>query len=205
MQAAGFLVSDAVAELWRATRDRHGFAGFAEQAAPQLIRWEAAHGWTRVGEGSVAQKETTLAQVVAGMLAVPDHWIGFATEYLNALDAVADQGSGKRRWYWSADRERRERARALAEWHGILLDRLYGSETEGLLDRMAGHPALAGPELTFLQARLAELHGEDEQVRDLTYQCLQTLAGHPGFHHFAHRVEAPLPPRAQTSPAAHPR
>lgn len=75
---------------------------------------------------------------------------------------MADEGSGKRRWYWPADRERRERTRALAEWHGMLLDRLYGSEAERLLDRLAVHRALAGPELTFLQARLAHVHGGDD-------------------------------------------
>lgn len=34
----------------------------------------------------------------------------------------------------------------------------------GYWSRLAGHPALAGPELTFLQARPAHLHGEDDQA-----------------------------------------
>lgn len=40
MEAANFVVSDAVAALWRALRDHHGFTGFARLAAVQLIRWE---------------------------------------------------------------------------------------------------------------------------------------------------------------------
>jgi hypothetical protein len=37
----------------------------------------------------------------------------------------------------------------LAEWHGLLLDRLDGAEAADRLDRPASHPALGGPELTF--------------------------------------------------------
>lgn len=58
--AAGFVVSDVAAVLWASTWERCGFHKFAETAAPQLIRWESRHGWTRYGEGSVAAKETTL-------------------------------------------------------------------------------------------------------------------------------------------------
>ena len=59
--AAGFVVSDVAAVLWAWTWERHGFRAFAESAAPQLIRWESSHGWTRYGEGPVAAKETSLA------------------------------------------------------------------------------------------------------------------------------------------------
>src|SRR5690606_32489830 len=89
MQAAGFVVSDAVAMLWSRLRDRHGFPGSAERAAPQLLRWEAPYGWTRYGFGSVAEKETTLAQVLSGKIQIPDHWESFASHYLAALDAAA--------------------------------------------------------------------------------------------------------------------
>ena len=54
--AAGFVVSDAAAALWAWIWERHGFRAFAESAAPQLIRWESSHGWTRYGEGPVAAK-----------------------------------------------------------------------------------------------------------------------------------------------------
>jgi len=49
-------------------RDRHGFAVFAERAAPQLIRWESRWGWTRHGDDKVSEKETSLASVLARML-----------------------------------------------------------------------------------------------------------------------------------------
>ncbi len=83
--AAGFVVSDAAAALWSATLRRHGFPKFAETAAPQLIRWESTHGWTRNGDGPTAAKETTLAVVLAGILTVPDAWEGFAEQYRKAL------------------------------------------------------------------------------------------------------------------------
>jgi hypothetical protein len=55
MEAAGFVVSDAVALLWAELQAQYGFAGFAERAAPQLIRWESRYGWTRSGWGRVSQ------------------------------------------------------------------------------------------------------------------------------------------------------
>lgn len=200
MQAAGFVVSDAVAGLWAAVRDRHGFAGFAERAAPQLIRWGSPHGWTRRGDGRIAGRERSLAQMLAGMLQAPDHWAGFAACYAGALDAVAaGEEGGTRRRGWPTGRERQERARALADWHGMLLDRLASSEAEGLLDRIAGHPALGGPELVFVQARLADLRGDTHQTRELVHRCLEELPGHRGFHALAEGSGAPLPPRARDS------
>ncbi len=83
MEAAGFVASDAVALLWARLQAQHGFAGFARRAAPQLIRWESRHGWTRSGWGRVSQKETSLASVLARMLRAPDAWAGFADRYLD--------------------------------------------------------------------------------------------------------------------------
>jgi hypothetical protein len=205
VQAAGFVVSDAVALLWSTVRDRHGFAGFADRAAPQLIRWETAYGWTRSCYGQVADQETSLAAVLAGMLHAPDLWIGFAQRYVDALDHLTDSGaSATRRVPRSADRDRQERAGALAGWHDMLLDRLLHSEAEGLLDRLTVHPTLTGPELTFLQAQLAYQRGDAEHARKLAHACLEKLPGHPGFHDFADRIGAPLPPRAQQIHAARP-
>ena len=152
VQAAGFVVSDAVAGLWHAIRDRHGFATFVERAAPQLLRWETGHGWTRYGFGSVAGKETSLAAVLEGMLQAPDHWRAFAVRYLEVLDEAADRTPGTpRHRSRSTGGDRAARARALADWHTLLPDRLAGAEDEDLLDRLVGHPALAGPERTRLQ------------------------------------------------------
>lgn len=89
VEAAGFVLSDAAALLWEFTRDRLGFAAFADRAAPLLIRWESRYGWTRSGYGKTSEKETSLAQVLASMLRTPDMWTGFAERYLAALDQLA--------------------------------------------------------------------------------------------------------------------
>lgn len=78
VEAAKVVVSDEVAQLWTRVRDHAGFPAFAEQAAPQLVRWESRYGWTRTGFGQVAQKESSLASVLASMLQVRDAWMTFA-------------------------------------------------------------------------------------------------------------------------------
>ena len=85
----------------------------------------------------------------------------------------------------------------LAEWHGLLLERLVGSEAEDRLDRLARHPALGGPELEFLQAQLAYQRGDVSSARGLVRAALQRLPGHQDFLDFASEIGAPLPPRAQ--------
>jgi hypothetical protein len=94
VEAARLVVSDVVALLWAILLDRFGFPGFAEQAAPQLVRWESRYGWTRTGFGRTAEKETPLAAVLARMLRVPDMWVGFTDAYLAALDQVAHGRDG---------------------------------------------------------------------------------------------------------------
>lgn len=198
VQAAGFVVSDAVARLWRAVRDRHGFAVFADRAVPQLLRWESCYGWTRSGWGSVADEETSLATVLEGMLQVPDHWQAFAVRELEALDKAAkDVASSPRHRARSFGRDQTVRPRDLEQWHAVLLDRLIGGDDEHLLDRLVGHPALAGPEQTFLHAQLAHRRGDDEAARQLVHDSLEKLPGHPDFHALAREIGAPLPPRAQ--------
>lgn len=91
VSAAGLVVSDAAGALWSAMWRRYGFQRFAETAAPQLIRWESAHGWTRYGDGPVAAKETTLAVVLTGILDCPDAWEGFAEQYRAARRGHVDQ------------------------------------------------------------------------------------------------------------------
>jgi hypothetical protein len=96
LEAARFVVSDAAALLWGTLQARYGFAGFAERAAPQLIRWESRYGWTRSGWGRVSEKETSLASVVAQMLPAPDMWAGFADRYLDdaTSEAILDRTRG---------------------------------------------------------------------------------------------------------------
>ena len=190
--AAGFVVSDVAAVLWASTWERHGFQAFAETAAPQLVRWESRYGWTRCGEGAVAAKETSLAVVLARMLRVADTWEGFAEQYVRALDEVSQRSASTRRIRRSAARTKHERASALAEWHGLLLENLVDTEG-GLLDRIAGHAALGGPEQTFLSARLAHRRGNTDVARDLSAQCLRELPGHRDFREFAAGIAAAAP------------
>ncbi len=135
LEAARFVVSDAVAAMWARYLQHHGFAGFAERAAEQLVRWESRYGWTRHGYGWVAERERTLGEVAAGMLTIPDAWAQFAEHYLVALDRAPAKS-------------RTDRAEALSDWHGRLLERLAGSDDDDRLDALAEHPALAGPERT---------------------------------------------------------
>ncbi len=189
--AAAFVVSDVAAVLWASTWERHGFQEFAETAAPQLIRWESRHGWTRYGEGSVAAKETSLNVVLARMLRVPDTWESFAEQYVRALDGLSDRVASTRR-VRRFDQTAQERSRALAEWHGLLLENLADTEG-GLLDRIVTHAALGGPEQTFLSARLEHRRGNTDVARDLTAQCLRKLPGHKDFHDFAAEIGAAAP------------
>lgn len=187
--AAGFVVSDVAAVLWAWVWERHGFQAFAETAAPQLVRWESRSGWTRYGDGPVAAKETSLAVVLARMLRVPDTWEGFAEQYAWALDQLPQRDASARRIGGSVDTDR---ARALAEWHGLLLDNLVDTEG-GQLDRIAGHAALGGPEHMFLSARLAQRRGNADVARDLVTRCLRKLQGHKDFREFAAEIGATAP------------
>jgi hypothetical protein len=198
MEAAQFVVSDAAATLWEFARERHGFARFATAAAAQLPRWESAYGWSRSGWGKLAEKETSLASVLARTLRAPDAWTAFADCYLDALDQItrteaARPASWPSHSYPDSDYRRSDRTRDLAEWHSLLLEHLAGSEAEDRLDRLAGHPALGGPELTFVQARLAQLRGDTDAARTLTETCLGRLPGHDGFADFAVQIGAELP------------
>lgn len=182
MEAARFVVSDAAAALWTAILHEQGFVVFSERAAGQLVRWESRYGWTRRGDGVVSEREGTLARVVAGLLPAADAWGRFADDYLRALDRAAEggrRGGGKN-----------ERAEELSEWHSLLVERLVDGEYDDRLDVLVGHPALAGPEQTFVLARLSERRGDRDQARQLIRQCLKSLPGHRGFLAFAEEVGA---------------
>ena len=136
--------------------------------------------------------------MLARTLRAPDAWTAFADCYLDALDQIARTETAKPASrlsysYPDSDYRRSDRTRDLTEWHSMLLERLAGSEAEDRLDRLAGHPALGGPELTFLQARLAQLRGDTNTARTLTEACLGSLPGHDGFADFAVQIGAELP------------
>lgn len=135
VEAARFVVSDAAAVLWGAIRREQGYPAFCERAARQLVRWESRWGWTRRGFGSVSERETSLAQVVAGMLPAADAWGQFTDAYLRALDGMADQRGNSH-----ADRRsRRELREDLAEWHALVRERLAHGAYEDRLDLLAKH------------------------------------------------------------------
>jgi hypothetical protein len=198
IEAARVVVSDEAALLWSRVRERLGFEALARSAAPQLVRWESRHGWTRMGSGQVRAKETSLAVVLSGMLSAPDAWVGFADSYLEALDAIAADGAAKvRRDRQSSDRDREDRARNLAEWHHLLLDRLFDSEAEDRLDKIAVHPALAGPGVAYFGARLAHRRGDLARARGLVVKALERLPGRQEYLDFALEIGAELPTRAE--------
>lgn len=203
--AARVVVSDSVRTLWTTRLRQQGFRAFANSAAPQLIRWESVYGWTRYGGSKVAEKETSLATVLARMLRGQDAWEAFTTAYIEALDEFAPKpstenrrgaGGRARRDSYTVQLERyalKERARNLAEWHALLLERLDVDDTERRLDRIAAHPALAGPDTDFMKARISLLRNDDAQARKLIGACLKELPGHPQFIAFAREIGAPLP------------
>jgi len=193
VEAAGWVVSDEVALLWARVRDESGFLAFAQLAATHLIRWESPYGWTRRGGGRTADKERMLADVVAGMLPALDAWLAFAASYIDALDGLVGAHTGSLPAWRSADRARGERAESLARCHQLLLDRLIDTEGDALLDRIASHPALGGPELTFFQAQLAHRRGEADRARKLLHNALRTRPGHPNFLALAHEIGEPSP------------
>ena len=96
VEAAKFVVSDAVAVMWESVLRHDGFAAFARRVPEQLIRWEADYGWTRRGYGQVPEKETALAVPLARLLTTPDMWRTFTESYLDALDAAGRADPGGR-------------------------------------------------------------------------------------------------------------
>jgi hypothetical protein len=201
VEAAKFVVSDAVAMLWESVLRHDGFAAFARSVPGQLVRWESDYGWTRRGYGQVPEKETALGVPLARLLTTPDMWRAFAESYLDALDAAGRADPRRPRTvYGSFDEtrhQRGERAKDLATWHEMLLDRFAGTPEDELLDRLVESPALAGPELAFLRARIAERRGANGQAARLVAECLKELPGHQGYLDFAVQVGAELPPRAR--------
>lgn len=205
--AARVVVSENVRALWVARLQRQGFTLFAQSAAPQLIRWESSHGWTRFWQGAAAQRETSLAVVLKRLLGGQDAWEAFANAYIEALDALApappvggrrsarSSRSGNRDdWYKRYAVE--QRARNLAAWHALLVERLDVQDSERWLDRIASHRALTGPEMDFMKARISHLRGNKGEARKLIGGCLRQSPGHRGFIAFAQEIGASLPRRS---------
>ena len=202
IEAAKFVVSEAVAALWESLLRNDGFAAFADSVPGQFIRWEADYGWTRRGYGQVAEKETPLSVLLARLLTTPDMWRTFAEAYLAALDAAGRADPKRPRTVYGSFDEtsyhRKERADDLAAWHEMLLDRFAGTPEDEMLDRLVAIPALAGPELLFLRARIAERRGNVSQAATLVTECLKEMPGRRSYLDLAVEVGAELPSRART-------
>ena len=54
VEAAGFVVSDALTMYWSKVRQEFGMDSMLKLAVGHLLRWESAYGWTRRGFGKVA-------------------------------------------------------------------------------------------------------------------------------------------------------
>lgn len=201
VEAAKFVVSEAVAALWESVLRHDGFAALAARAPEQLIRWEADYGWTRRGYGQVAEKETLLAVPLALLLTTPDMWRTFAEAYLESLEAAGRVDPKRPRTVYGTFDEtsyrRKERPDDLATWHEMLLGRFAGNPEDELLDRLAVSPALAGPELIFLRARIAERRSDFTQAAALVTRCLKEMPGRQEYLDFAVKVGAELPSRAR--------
>ncbi len=198
VEAAKFVVSEAVAALWESVLRHDGFAAFAGRVPEQLIRWEADFGWTRRGYGQVAEKETRLAVPLGRLLTTPDMWRTFAESYLEALDAAGRADPKRPRTVYGAFDETRHRRRKrtddLATWHEMLLDRFAGTPEDDLLDRLVVSPALAGPELSFVRAQIAGRRGDVPRAAALVTECLKELPGRQEYQDFAAQMGAELPP-----------
>ena len=196
VEAARFVVSDAATLLWTKVRDTYGFPGLAERALPQLIRWESRYGWTRFGAGLVGNKETSLTDVLTGMLLrLPDMWVVFADRYLESLDRVARDDEATPPPVSSSADKLNKRAEALADWHLSLLMNLGKADGEARLQRLTRHPALGGPALAFLQVRVAQRYGDLGSARRLLRQALKRYPDDARLRVLADEIEAPAAPQ----------
>ncbi|MBO0802096.1 MAG: hypothetical protein J2P25_03345 [Nocardiopsaceae bacterium] len=197
VEAAKFVVSDAVAALWDSILRHDGVPAFTQRVPAQLIRWEQEYGWTRCGYGQVAEKETSLAEVLARLLTTPDMWRSFAESYVTALEPVRRKDASQQIWYATSSTpsyRRDERTDNLEEWHDILIERFAGTPEDEFLDRIANSPGLAGPGRDFLRAKIAERRGDTDGAAALISTCLKALPGHRGYLDFAAGLDADLPP-----------
>jgi len=189
IQAANILVSEKVDYLWRALLEQDGFPAFTRKAAPQLIRWEQAYGWTRFGSSALADKEKKLADVLVPLLPGVDAWEAFGRAYLDALDTFLKPGRPRNNQLERLDATGCSvRARNLLDWHQRLFERLHGSGSDDLLERIFRHGAVHGPESWFLHARLEQAHGRLDAARALLRQCLAQCPGSKTFQAFAQEI-----------------
>ncbi|MDN5933564.1 MAG: hypothetical protein L0I24_21275 [Pseudonocardia sp.] len=74
---------------------------------------------------------------------------------------------------------------------------MVSHDAEDRLGKLVEHPALGGPESTYLQSRLARQLGDIHRSRALIHESLTKLPGHTEFLAFATEIGAKLPEHAQ--------
>jgi hypothetical protein len=195
LEAARFVVSEAVALLWTRVRDSSGFQALIRLAMRQLVRWESPSGWTRSGLGRVAAKESSLTEILAGMLShSPDVWVVVFDSYLEALDhAVRDDNARPRHAWPSTETVRDRRTSALTEWHLRLLIGTDKADGEPRFERLTKHGAFGGPALTLLGARVAQHYGETDRARSLVLKALKERPYDTTAQMLAKMMGVPLP------------
>ena len=188
IEAARIVISDEVEQLWARLRQHLGVADFATRAAPQLLHWESAYGWTRRGDGPVAARERPLATVLEPLLPTRDSWVIFGERYLGALEAAAARDLRARRHGWELDHRRERRARDLTFWHTMLVEHLHGGDGEELLDRLVAASAIAGPDALLMRAELARLRGHLVEARQIAAQLVAEAPRNQRFAGFAKEI-----------------
>jgi hypothetical protein len=164
LEAAKFVVSQAVSALWETVLDVRGAVEFTARAVPQLMRWKREYGWAHgMGAAKVYEAERPLAEVLAPMLTTQEMCNAVADAYLAELDRIAAAdappavkkntragpgGTGNARPRAGTPPSGTGRAGSLA---GIR--RCLSVSTGERARRLAGHASFGGPEADFLKAR----------------------------------------------------
>lgn len=80
----------------------------------------------------------------------------------------------------------------MREWHELLLDAVFTREGgDRILRRIVKHHELAGPDIRFIEARMAHMEGRQEQARTILAECLREFPRDPGFLELAGRLRRP--------------
>ncbi len=196
--ALRIVVSDLVDLLWRSTLAVSGFPALVARVPRDLIRWESPYGWTRWGQGRIAQKERQLADVLAALLSGHDAWVWVADGWVDAFaglcrarsdrDRVTGQSSGRSSCTYVPPT-----SSTFARWHELLYQRLRGSEAEDRLVRLAVTPGDHGWDLWLLRVRLARDAGRLDQARRIVLDGLEEWPGSRELLAMAAELESPAP------------
>ncbi|HPA50360.1 MAG TPA: hypothetical protein PLP50_02050 [Thermoanaerobaculia bacterium] len=179
VSALRIVASDLVDLLWRANLEAHGFPALVARAPRDLLRWESPWGWTRMGTRTIAAKERSLADVLAALLPSHDAWVAMAEAWLQVFAATHGGRAAPR----SAPNRNLPSQYVpptpsdWKRWHELLYERLHGSESHHLLERIAAVPERPGVDLWLLRVRLARDAGRAEEARCIARAALGEFPG----------------------------